>query len=211
VQRAVLFDVDGTLVDSMPNLRRVWDAWADHHRLDRDDVWACATRTVPLDTFAEVAPTHDPARCLAVLHSLEDEDARKGDYRAFAGAREQLSELPQGSWAVVTGNYRRRVMTRFSRLGLPLPSVVVDAASVRRGKPDPEGFIAAASRLGRLPRDCLVVEDSQAGLQAGVSAGMTVYAVNDATTPSAVHHRYPTLEAAAPDIRGWLLGYQSTA
>jgi sugar-phosphatase len=203
MNRAVLFDADGTLVDSMANLRRVWEAWADHHQLDRDRVWECATRTMPLETFAEVAPNHDAAGCLALLHELEDEDALNGDYSAFPAAAGLLRELSPDDWAVVTGNYRHRTMTRFGRLGLPMPKVLIDASGVRRGKPDPEGYLAAAHALGRSPAACLVIEDSAAGIRAGLSAGMTVWSVN-AVTGAGAHRRYEALEAAALDIQTWL-------
>jgi mannitol-1-/sugar-/sorbitol-6-phosphatase len=204
VRRAVLIDVDGTLVDSMPNLRRVWEAWADRHGLDREVVWECATRTIPMETFAEVAPDRDAAACLAVLHSLEDGDARGGDCRAFAGARELLRDLPPGRWALVTSNYAHRVRLRFGRLDLPLPEVLVDAAGVDRGKPHPDAFLAAAGRLGTTPQSCLVVEDSHAGVRAGLAAAMTVWAVNAGAPNSLAHREYPTLEAAAPAIRAWV-------
>jgi mannitol-1-/sugar-/sorbitol-6-phosphatase len=211
MRRAVLFDVDGTLVDSMANLRRVWDAWADHHGLDRDSVWTCAKRTVPMETFAQVAPERDAPECLAVLHELEDEDARNGRYTAFPAAKTLLRELPPDSWAVVTGNYAHRVRMRFDRLALPLPRVLVDAASVQQGKPDPEGYLLAAEQLGRAPGDCLVVEDSHAGAQAAISAHMTVWTVNGAAAIPSVHRHYPSLAAAVPDIRTWLRSHEPMA
>jgi mannitol-1-/sugar-/sorbitol-6-phosphatase len=201
--RAVLFDVDGTLVDSMPNLRRVWGAWADRYRIDPERVWECATRTAPLATFAEVAPDEDTAGCLALLHEIEDHDARSGSYTAFAGAAALLRALPPDGWAIVTGNYRHRTLMRFNRLDLPTPTVLIDASAVEEGKPDPEGYLAAARALGRTAAECLVIEDSVAGVEAGLRAGMTVWSVN-ATTASAAHRHYTSLEAAAPEIRRWL-------
>jgi hypothetical protein len=131
--RAVLFDVDGTLLDVLANQRRVWEVWADRFALDGDVVSACALRTTPRQTFAQVAPDRDPDECLAVLHELEDQDARAGSYAAFAGARKLLRRLPPDAWAVVTSNYAHRVAMRFERLGLPRPRVVIDAeAAVRR-------------------------------------------------------------------------------
>src|ERR1700754_970727 len=121
---AVLFHVDGTLLDVLANQRRVWDLWEDRHGLDRDAVYACVTRTTPRETFASVAPDRKPRECLAVLHELEDEDARHGSYCAFAGARRLLRDLPPDAWAVVTSNYAHRVAIRFGRLGLPQPSVL---------------------------------------------------------------------------------------
>lgn len=126
----VLFDVDGTLIDAVANQRRVWEAWAARHGLDPAAVHRVALRTRPLETFAEVAPEQDPQACLAALHELEDEDVRSGVYGAFDGAVELLAGLPAGRWALVTSNYEHRVRGRFARTGLPVPDVVVDAASV---------------------------------------------------------------------------------
>jgi sugar-phosphatase len=202
--RAVLFDVDGTLLDVLANLRGVWQEWAERFALDGDAVYACALRTTPRETFAQVAPDRDPDECLAVLHELEDHDARVGSYAAFAGARELLRRLPPDGWAVVTSNYAHRVAIRFQRLGLPRPAVVIDAEAVARGKPDPEGYIAAAEQLGVAPERCLVCEDGEAGIRAGVAAGMTVWAVNAGATSPLAHRCYPTLDQATADIHSWL-------
>lgn len=201
--RAVLFDVDGTLVDSMPNLRLVWRSWAEHYGVDGERAWECALRTAPLATFAALVPDQDAGDCLAKLHELEDEDARSGDFKAFPSAGELLRALPEDAWGVVTNNYRRRTLLRFPRLGLPAPGVLVDASSVRHGKPDPEGYLAAARALNRTAADCLVIEDSPAGVAAGVRAQMTVWSVG-ATAIARAHRHYNSLEAAATDIRDWL-------
>jgi sugar-phosphatase len=203
-ERGVLFDVDGTLLDVLANLRRVWDSWADRHGLDRDAVYACATRTIPRETFARVAPDRDPRDCLAALHELEDADARDGYYQAFDGALELLRDLPSDAWAVVTSNYAHRVRIRFGRLGLPEPPVLIDAEAVTRGKPDPEGYLTAANRLGVAPEHCLVCEDGESGIRAGITAGMTVWAVNAGATSTLAHRRYPTLARAVPHIQRWL-------
>ncbi|MFD5327122.1 HAD-IA family hydrolase [Streptomyces sp. NPDC127092] len=200
----VLFDVDGTLMDAVENQRRVWHAWAARHGLDGDEVYAVALRTRPVETFAAVAPGADPAACLALLHELEDEDVRTGAYAAFDGAAELLKALPADRWALVTSNYEHRVRGRFERTGLPMPGLIVDAASVSEGKPSPVPYLLAAEKLGADPADCLVIEDAPSGVRSGRAAGMTVWTVNAATGAEGSHRHFTTLAEAAPEILAWV-------
>ncbi|WP_369234062.1 HAD family hydrolase [Streptomyces sp. R21] len=200
VAKCVLFDVDGTLIDAVDNQRRVWRMWAERYGLDPDEVHRVALRTRPLETFAAVAPDRDPHTCLALLHELEDEDVRTGVYAAFDGASELLGALPAGAWALVTSNYGHRVRGRFARTGLPVPQVVVDAASVDEGKPSPVPYLLAAGRLGVAPEDCLVVEDAPSGVLSGLRAGMTVWGVNAPAAVDGVHRHFGSLREAVGDI-----------
>ncbi|MER5639140.1 HAD-IA family hydrolase [Kitasatospora sp. NPDC002227] len=209
--RYVLFDVDGTLMDAVSNQRQVWRAWAELYALDPDEVYQVALRTRPVETFATVAPEHDPLECLAALHELEDEDVRSGVYAAFDGASELLHALPAGSWALVTSNYEHRVRGRFLRTGLPMPEVIVDAATVEEGKPSPVPYLQAAALLGAEPRDCLVIEDAPSGVLSGLRAGMTVWGVNTATPVDDVHHHFESLRDAVPHILAFAAGVHRTA
>lgn len=200
----VLFDVDGTLMDAVENQRRVWHAWAERHGLDGGEVYAVALRTRPVETFATVAPGADPDECLALLHALEDEDVRTGVYGAFASAAELLKALPAGRWALVTSNYEHRVRGRFDRTGLPVPEVVVDAASVDEGKPSPVPYLRAAQILGADPARCLVIEDAPSGVRSGRAAGMTVWTVNTASPAEGSQRHFTTLAEAAPEILAWV-------
>ncbi|MFB7517727.1 HAD-IA family hydrolase [Streptomyces sp. NPDC056144] len=195
----VLFDVDGTLMDAVENQRRMWHTWAERYGLDGAEVCAVALRTRPVETFATVAPGADPAECLALLHELEDEDVRTGTYEAFAGAAELLGALPADRWALVTSNYAHRVRGRFERTGLPLPGLLVDAASVTEGKPSPVPYLLAAERLGASPAECLVIEDAPSGVRSGLAAGMTVWTVNGPEAGEG-HRHFATLAEAAPEI-----------
>ncbi|MFE5534569.1 HAD family hydrolase [Streptomyces sp. NPDC056492] len=206
----VLFDVDGTLIDAVANQRRVWAAWARRHGLDADEVHRVALRTRPLETFAEVAPGRDPQACLAALHELEDEDVRSGVYAAFPGAPELLTGLPAGCWALVTSNYEHRVRGRFARTGLPVPEVLVDAGAVAEGKPSPLPYLLAAERLGAGPQDCLVVEDAPSGVESGLRAGMTVWAVNTPAPVDGAHRHFASLHEAAPAILAFAAGTPAT-
>ncbi|MEV5071692.1 HAD-IA family hydrolase [Microbacterium sp. LMI12-1-1.1] len=197
---AVLFDVDGTLVDAVDNQRLIWAQWADRFGLDREQVYALALRTRPAETVARFLPHRDRAAALEEFQRLEDDDVLKGDYRAFAGAERLLRELEIGRWALVTSNLRRRVEGRFRRLQLPIPPVIVDAESTTRGKPDPEPYLAAAAELRVSPARCLVIEDSLSGVTAGLTAGMTVWSVNSRIPPSGAHQHFPELADAAARI-----------
>jgi sugar-phosphatase len=196
----VLFDVDGTLIDAVSNQRQVWRAWAERYGLDADEVYGVALRTRPMETFAQVAANRDPRECLATLHELEDEDVRSGVYASFDGASELLHGLPPGSWALVTSNYEHRVRGRFLRTGLPVPTVIVDAAAVEEGKPSPLPYLQAAAQLGAEPGDCLVIEDAHSGVQSGRRAGMTVWGVNAALAVDGVHRHFVSLRDAVPHI-----------
>lgn len=199
-RKYVLFDVDGTLIDAVDNQRRVWRIWAERYGLDATEVHRVALRTRPMETFAEVAPDQDPEECLAVLHELEDDDVRSGDYTAFDGASELLEALPSGAWALVTSNYEHRVRGRFARTGLPVPRLIVDAAAVAEGKPSPVPYLLAAEQLGAAPENCLVVEDAPSGVEAGLRAGMTVWNVNAPTASAGVHRHFESLRDAVPGI-----------
>lgn len=197
---AVLFDVDGTLVDAVENQRRIWARWADLFGLDGAQVYAFALRSRPAETVARFLPHQERAEALEQFQRLEDDDVREGEYRAFAGAGRLLRELDAGTWALVTANLRRRVEGRFRRLELPIPPVIVDAESTTRGKPDPEPYLAAAAALQVDPARCLVIEDSHSGVSAGVAAGMTVWSVNSPLPPRGAHRHFPALADATADI-----------
>nr|WP_202539213.1 HAD-IA family hydrolase [Streptomyces sp. SID8379] len=201
-----MFDVDGTLIDAVDNQRLVWRTWAEQYGLDPDEVYRVALRTRPMETFAQVAPGHDPRECLAVLHALEDEDVRSGTYSAFDGASELLTALRPGTWALVTSNYEHRVRGRFGRTGLPVPEVVVDAAAVDEGKPSPVPYLRAATQLGAEPADCLVIEDAPSGVESGLRAGMTVWGVNTSVAVDGAHRHFDSLRDAVRDILAFTTG-----
>jgi sugar-phosphatase len=207
--RAVLLDVDGTLVDAIAGQRRIWGEWAVRFRLDTASVYEVALRTRPLDTAAEVLPGHDAAAAVALFDELEDADAASGEVLAIAGAAELLAGLEASGdrrWALVTSNAERRVARRFARLGLPLPSVIVDNLATPAGKPAPDPYLLAADRLGVPAGDCLVVEDSPSGVAAGLAAGMTVWCVNRSEPIAGAHRHYATLANAVGDILALVTG-----
>ncbi|MFF2277273.1 HAD family hydrolase [Agromyces sp. NPDC058126] len=208
--RAVLFDVDGTLLDALDGQRRIWGRWAEQRGLDAERVYEVALRTRPLETAAEFLPAAEVGASIAEFDALEDAEAEHGELRGIPGAAELLAALPGGAWAVVTSNAERRVVRRFARLGLPVPSVVVDNAASERGKPAPDPYLLAAQRLGAPPADCLVVEDSPSGVTAGLAAGMTVWSVNRAVPVEGAHRHFAALADAAPAILRFVDGVTDT-
>jgi mannitol-1-/sugar-/sorbitol-6-phosphatase len=173
---AVLFDLDGVLVDSAECVERTWRRWATRHNLDAARVIELAHGRRTIETVRLVAPHLAAANEVAVLASGEA-STTEGVYKV-PGARELLESLPPNAWAIVTSGVRAVATVRLHHTALPMPRVLVCADDIQRGKPDPEGYLVAAHQLGRVPADCVVVEDTPAGLQAARAAGMRVIAVS---------------------------------
>ncbi|MGW7411739.1 HAD family hydrolase [Streptomyces sp. NPDC054863] len=169
---AVLFDVDGVLLDSTAAHHRVWDAWSAMRGLDTEKVWELTFGRRPEDTVREVAPQLDPVVERAELDRLLARE--EGSFPPVEGAAELLAGLSDEAWAIVTSGDVASVRRRFGAAGLPLPRVQVYGADVARAKPAADCFLLAASRLGVPPGACLVVEDAPAGVRAGRRAGCTV-------------------------------------
>ncbi len=174
---AVLLDMDGTLVDSDAAVERAWTTWAVEHGVDGDAVLAIAHGSPPEPTVRRMLPALD-AEAVAVAAarqmSLQYDDLT--DVVAAPGAEALLAALRELDlpWAVVTSADVRLARARLGAAGIPDPPLLVSVEDVRVGKPDPEGFLIAAARLGAAPARCLVVEDAEPGVTAGRAAGMTV-------------------------------------
>ena len=173
--RAILFDLDGVLVDSAECVERTWRKWATDHELDPERVIAAAHGRRTLETVRMVAPQLSAEAELATLAASESTTS-EGVYE-IAGARELLEQLPAAKWAVVTSGIRAVAEFRLRYAQLPVPPVMICADEITRGKPDPEGYLTAASRLGYSSGDCVVIEDAPAGIEAARAAGMRVIAI----------------------------------
>ena len=189
---AVLFDLDGVLVDSARPVERVWRAWAERHGLDAAQVVKVAHGRRTIETVQLFTPHLDAEAEAKELERAEIEDTT-GLLEAD-GAGALLAILPAGSWAVVTSGTRVLATARLRNTGLQIPRVLVGAEDVEKGKPDPECYLKGAELLGVSAERCVVVEDTPAGIQAARSAGMVAVAV--ATT-----HRASELSKADAVVR----------
>jgi sugar-phosphatase len=169
---AVLFDMDGTLVDSRACVEACWRRWAERHSLDVDALLAQAHGRQNQDLIRLVAPHLDTPEELEGL--VRAEEACRDGIVAIPGAGALLARLPRPRWALVTSAWRVLAEIRMACAGLPLPDVLVPAEESPRGKPHPDGYLIAAHRLGVRPERCVVFEDAPAGVAAGKAAGMTV-------------------------------------
>src|SRR5215207_9005221 len=161
---ALLFDLDGVLVDSTACIEHTWRTWAARHGFDAAAVVRAAHGVRALETVRSVAPHLDAEAELAALVAHEA-IATDGIWEV-PGAAALLDGLPPNRWAIVTSGVRAVAEHRLRHVGLPVPPVMVCADEVARGKPDPEGYLAAAGRLGVAPAGCVIIEDAPAGLQA---------------------------------------------
>jgi sugar-phosphatase len=172
---AVLLDMDGTLVDSTECVVRQRRNWAERHGLELEPILAISHGRLTLETIRLVAPHLATAEEVHAFDTAELED-REG-IQAIRGAVEFVSALPEGRWAVVTSASRKLAELRLECAGLTIPRVLVSADDVQLGKPHPEPYLLAATRLGVQPDRCLVIEDARAGVESALAAGMQVIAI----------------------------------
>jgi sugar-phosphatase len=167
---ALLFDLDGVLVDSGECVRRVCTSWAIARGLDPELVLRTGHGRRVQETIRAVAPHLDLDREVAELVGIE---ARTTDgVYPVPGAAALVASLPPGAWAVVTSGARTVATLRLRHVGLPIPRTLITADDVEQGKPHPEGYLAAARALGFAAETCVVVEDAPPGIEAARSAGM---------------------------------------
>jgi sugar-phosphatase len=193
---AFLFDMDGTILTSIKAAERVWGLWAASHGLDVAAFLPTIHGKRTEETIRALElPGVDPLAEAAFITRAEIEDV--AGVEAIAGVAAFLASLPRARWAIVTSAPRLLAEARIAAAGLPVPQVLVAAEDVERGKPAPDPFLLGARKLGVAPADCLVFEDTLAGLQSAAAAGMASVVV---TTTHA--HPLDTQVPAVPDYAG---------
>ncbi len=179
---ALLFDLDGVLIDSSPVIVRTWRTWGDRHGIDVAEIMKVAHGVRSVETIRLMAPHLDAEQEAAWLTALEVRDT--DGITAMPGAHALLASLPTDAWTIVTSGSAALATARLRAAGLPVPAHIVTADDVTQGKPAPEPYLLGAARLGIAPPRCLVVEDAPAGVQAGRSAGMRVLGVGSTHAPA---------------------------
>ncbi|RSO29989.1 HAD family hydrolase [Streptomyces sp. WAC 06725] len=180
IARALLLDMDSTIVNSEAVVERCWRRWAAEQGLDADEVLKVVHGRQGWATMAALLPdrpmelNHEDNRRM-----LEQETADVEGVVPVPGAPAFMAALAQLPHALVTSADRALSDARMGAAGLPMPYVRITAESVSASKPDPEGFLKGAAELGYAPEDCVVFEDSEAGIAAGRAAGMRVVGVGE--------------------------------
>jgi sugar-phosphatase len=175
--RGLLFDNDGVLVDSEASVVSSWSRWAVDHDLDPAEVMAAVPGRRAADTVALFVPPADVEASVEKITRYEVEDV--AGTTAVPGVLDLLPQLAGVPWAVVTSGVRELATARMRAAGVTPPAVLLTAEDVTAGKPDPQGYLAAAARLGLAPADVLVLEDSVSGIAAGQAAGCRVVGIGD--------------------------------
>ncbi|WP_045856442.1 sugar phosphatase [Raoultella terrigena] len=179
--KGFLFDLDGTLVDSLPVVERSWCTWADRFGIPHDEVLNFIHGKQAITSLRHFLPGRSEEEIQAEFRYLEAVEAQDTDgITALPGAVALLTQLDSAGipWAIVTSGSVPVAHARHRAGGLPDAKIFVTAERVKHGKPAPDAYLLGAELLGLAPQACAVVEDAPAGLLSGLSAGCRTIAVN---------------------------------
>ncbi|WP_434624500.1 HAD family hydrolase [Pseudomonas sp. Z1-29] len=194
--RAFLFDMDGTLLNSVAATERIWTRWAMRHGLDVATFLPTIHGVRAVDTVARQNLPGVDAQAEAAQLTVEEIEDVEGVVEV-PGALAFLKSLPPTQWAIVTSAPMALALRRMEAAGIVRPAVMVTAEDVNAGKPNPDCYLLAAQRLQVKPQECLVFEDAEAGIKAGEAAGADVVVVTATHT-----HPVVTLHSQIEDYRG---------
>jgi sugar-phosphatase len=194
--RAFLFDMDGTLLNSIAAAERIWTRWALSHGVDVATFLPTIHGVRAIDTIARQHLPGVDAEAQAEQITREEIEDVEGVVQV-PGALAFLESLPPERWAIVTSAPMALALRRMEAAGIPRPAVMVTAEDVSDGKPNPTCYRLAAERLHVAPQECLVFEDAEAGIRAGEAAGADVLVVTATHT-----HPVVTLHPQIKDYLG---------
>lgn len=206
--KALLFDFDGTLVDSMALIDELWTGWGRRHGVAAEDILAVCHGRRMSETIAHFAtPEMDQAAEGRAL--IAEIFGRRDGLFAIAGADALLRSLPADRWAIVTSSFRDLVPRWLDAVSLPHPKIMVTTEDVTRGKPAPDCFLLAARRLGVEASETVVFEDAHAGFEGARAAGARVVALATTHPPEKIEPEtwirdYRSVMVDGPDPAGWL-------
>jgi sugar-phosphatase len=169
---AILFDLDGVLVDSTRSVERQWRIWAREQGIAGDAVMKVAHGVRTIEVIRAVAPHLDAEEEVRKLESREASD--HDGVSVMPGAADLVRTIPPDRWGVVTSGTRLLATERLRFFGIPAPKIMVTADDVTDGKPHPAPYLKGAQMLGATPAHCLVIEDAPAGIRSAHAAGMKV-------------------------------------
>ena len=195
---AILFDLDGVLVDSTRSVSRLWRRWATENSIDPEKVLAIAHGVRTVEVVQRLAPHLDVEAEVQRIERRESEDT--DGVAVMPGATDLIRSIPDGRWCVVTSGTRLLAAARLRLAGLPTPRVLVTADEVSNGKPHPEPYLKGAQLLGFDPVDCLVIEDAPAGIQSAHAGGMKAIGLAS-TFPASELHEADAVVSALQQIR----------
>lgn len=188
--KAFLFDMDGTLVDSRLVVENVLKQFSEKHNLNFQQVIDYAHGRQTIDTATHFLGNNKIAIQEAQLLDHEERHPQSLKHiKAMPGASELLASIDANDWILVTSAGRDLALARMKAAQLPLPKITVCAEDVENGKPSPDCYLLAAAKINTPIQSCLVFEDAEAGIQAGVDSGAQVFAVNGfvKTVPQSVY------------------------
>jgi mannitol-1-/sugar-/sorbitol-6-phosphatase len=172
--KAVIFDLDGTLVDSSACIEEIWKLWCSDNNINYNKLISVSHGRPTLETMQDFLPSADKKM---TDWFLKYELARADNLKLITGAKNIIEKLPVNSWAIATSGVNNLAIARIKGAGLPLPNALITADKIKKGKPDPESFIKAADLLGVKINECVIFEDSIPGILAGHASNAKVVGV----------------------------------
>lgn len=189
--RTFLFDLDGTLVDSLPAVELAWTEWGQRHHIDPTQILSFIHGKQAITSLRHFLAGKPDSLIREEFAWLEHREATQTEgIVPLPGAVSLLESLnrQQIPWAIVTSGSYPVAFARYQCLGLPLPEVFITAEKITRGKPEPDPYLTGARQMGFSPSQCVVVEDASAGVMSGLAAGCAVVAVNAPPATRGIEH-----------------------